>query len=131
MTLVVLTIVVIALLVAVLALFLFRIGMLLNRTADDLDDCVQSVKTISRHADAIRPGVMRINETGTTVIGALPLLCDGAESVAVAKNAPYGDTPGTSSAAAHAAAPVPSMVPSQGVGYLDEAKGSLGYQDAS
>jgi hypothetical protein len=36
MTLIVLTVIVIALLVAFLALFLFRIGRLLNRTADDL-----------------------------------------------------------------------------------------------
>jgi len=44
MALVVLTVVVIALLIAALAIFLFRIGMLLNRTAGDLEDCAQSVK---------------------------------------------------------------------------------------
>ncbi|HKR51028.1 MAG TPA: hypothetical protein VJT72_15865, partial [Pseudonocardiaceae bacterium] len=88
MTLIVLTVVVIALLIAVLAFFLFRIGALLNHTADNLDDCAQNVKNIAYQAKAIGPGVMRINETGTTVLGALPLLCDGAESVAVAKGAP-------------------------------------------
>jgi hypothetical protein len=42
MTLVVLTIAVITLIVAALAVSLFTIGGLLNRTADNLDDCEQS-----------------------------------------------------------------------------------------
>ncbi|HZE03473.1 MAG TPA: hypothetical protein VE155_17125 [Pseudonocardiaceae bacterium] len=137
MILIVLTIVVIALLIAVLAIFLFRIGMLLNRTAADLEDCAQSVKTVSNQASVIGPGVVRINETGTTVLGALPLLVDGAESVAVAKGAPYGAPPAPAPApvrpvAAPAAAPsmVPALVPSQGVGYQDGERGSLGYLDA-
>ena len=147
MTLIVLTVVVIALLIAALAIFLLRIGMLLNRTADDLDDCAQNVKNISYQAGAIGPGVVRINETATTVIGALPLLCDGAESVAVAKGAPYADSsvaapatgrPVTAPAAVRpAAAPAavrpaaaPATVPSRGVGYQDEERGSLGYLDA-
>src|SRR3954469_22644997 len=79
MTLIVITVIVIALLVAALAFFLLRIGVLLNRTADDLEDCAQNVRKISSQADVIGPGVVRINETGTTVLGALPLLCDGAE----------------------------------------------------
>jgi hypothetical protein len=146
MTLIFLTVVVIALLIATLAFFLFRIGGLLNRTADDLEDCAQKVKTVSYQADAIGPGVMRINETGTTVIGALPLLVDGAESVAVAKGAPYVDPSEAAPAAgrhrdgARAAAPAdapvaasvaaPSMVPSQSVGYMDDEEGGrLGYLD--
>jgi hypothetical protein len=129
MTLIVLTVVVIALLIAVLAIFLFRIGVLLNRTADNLDDCSQNVKNITHQAEVIGPGVVRINETGTTVLGALPLLCDGAENVAVAKGAPYAD-PSESPTAAPVAAP--STVPPQGLGYLDRDKrGSLGYLDAS
>lgn len=91
MILVVLTVVVIALLIAVLAIFLYVIGRLLNRTANNLDDCSQNVKNIAYHAEAIRPGVTRINETGTTVIGALPLLCEGAERIGIAKGAPYYD----------------------------------------
>ncbi|MBV9139666.1 MAG: hypothetical protein JO115_01870 [Pseudonocardiales bacterium] len=91
MILVVLTVVVIALLVAVLAIFLYVIGRLLNRTANNLDDCSQNVKNIAYHAEAIRPGVTRINETGTTVIGALPLLCEAAERIGIAKSAPYHD----------------------------------------
>jgi hypothetical protein len=128
MTLIVLTVVVIALLIAVLAIFLFRIGMLLNRTADDLDDCAQNVKNISYQAEAIGPGVVRINETGTVVLGALPLLCDGAESVAVAKGAPYVDP---SEAPSSTAAPGPSAAAPRGVGYLDGERGTLGYLDAS
>jgi HAMP domain-containing protein len=149
MTLIVLTVVVIALLIAVLAIFLFVIGALLNRTADNLDDCAQNVKNIAYQAEAIGPGVVRINETGTTVLGALPLLCDGAESVAVAKGAPYVD-PSEDSYSAPYSAPsstpystpsavttseAPAAVPaasSRGVGYLDEngARGNLGYLDA-
>jgi hypothetical protein len=145
MTLIVLTVVVIALLIAVLAIFLFAIGALLNRTADNLDDCAQNVNKIAHQAEVIGPGVVRINETGTTVLGALPLLCDGAESVAVAKGAPYLD-PSEDSYSAPYSAPystssavttskAPAAVPaasSRGVGYLDEdgARGTLGYLDA-
>jgi HAMP domain-containing protein len=155
MTLVVLTVAVIALLIAVLAIFLFVIGMLLNRTADNLDDCVQNVKNIVYQAEVVGPAIERINETGTTVVGALPLLCEAAERIGVAKSAPYVDpseTPysapsvdrsaappaapsvdrsATPPAAAHSAAhaAVPAASP-QGVGYLDEDRGNLGYLDA-
>ncbi|MGH3896810.1 MAG: hypothetical protein ACRDTA_00870 [Pseudonocardiaceae bacterium] len=134
MILIVLTVVVIALFIAVLAIFLFRIGLLLNRTADDLDDCSQNVKNIAYQTKAIGPGVVRINETGTTVLGALPLLCNGAESVAVAKGAPYAD-PSDPSTVPPVAAPsrVPSTVPPRGSGYLDTPDTpprGLGYMDA-
>jgi HAMP domain-containing protein len=141
MTLIVLTVVVIALLIAVLAIFLFAIGALLNRTADNLDDCAQNVKNIAYQAEVIGPGVVRINETGTTVLGALPLLCDAAERIGVAKGAPYIDPSessysapySTPSAVATAEAPVAvSAASSRGVGYLDEGGvgGNLGYLDA-
>ncbi|MGH3752096.1 MAG: hypothetical protein ACRDRP_05270 [Pseudonocardiaceae bacterium] len=121
MTLISLSVVVIVLFIAVLAIFLFTIGVLLNRTADNLDDCLQSVKKIIGQATGIGPAIERINTTGGTVVGALPLLCDAAEKIAVAKSAPYDD---------------PSAVPSRsagypdggGVGYLD--RGGLGYLDA-
>lgn len=104
MTLVVLTVVVIATLIVVLAIYLFLIGVLLNRVADNLDDCLQNVKTITGQAEVIVPGVERINATGGVVVGALPLLCHGAESIAAKPAAPpAGATP---------AAP-------RGVGYLD------------
>jgi hypothetical protein len=156
MTLVILTVVVVALLIAVLALFLFTIGVYLNRTADNLDDCAKNVKNIAHQAEAIGPGIVRINETGATVIGALPLLCDGAERIGVAKGAPYIDpseapysapSPASTTVTSEAPAPATSEAPtlagpaapvvvvatsSQGVGYMDKdgPRGSLGLLDA-
>ena len=85
--LVTLTVIVIALLVGVLAIYLFVIGFLLNRVADNLDDCLGNVKTIAKQAEVIVPSVEHINRTGGVVSGALPLLYTGAERVA-AKLAP-------------------------------------------
>lgn len=87
MTLIVLTVVVILVFVAVLAGFLFVIGVLLNRIADNLEDCLANVKTIVKHAEVIIPEVEHINRTGGVVAGALPLLYGGAERIA-AKLAP-------------------------------------------
>jgi hypothetical protein len=151
MTLIVLTVVVIVLLIAALGIFLFRIGVLLNSTADGLADCAQNVEKVARQAEVIGSGIERINEAGTTVVGALPLLCDGAERIGVAKGAPYVDpsevrhsapfaasTAVTSEAIAapntviSAAPAVVSPAPARGVGYLDEdgPRGSLGLLDA-
>ncbi|MGH3717915.1 MAG: hypothetical protein ACRDRI_03560 [Pseudonocardiaceae bacterium] len=80
--LVVLTVVLIALLIAVLAIYLFVIGFLLNRVADNLDDCLANVKTIVKQAEPVIPGVEHINRTGGVVAGALPLLYGGAEKIA-------------------------------------------------
>lgn len=110
MTLIISTVVVIALLVTVLVIYLFVIGVLLNRTADNLNDCLQNVQTITEQAKVIVPGVERINNTGGVVVGALPLLCEGAERVAAQSAAPAA--PAVPAAAAPAPAP-------QGVGYLD------------
>jgi hypothetical protein len=98
MTLIVLTVVVIALLVAVLASYLLAIGVLLNRIAGNLGDCLQNVKAIAEQAEVMGPAVERINGTGGVVVGALPLLCDGAERTAA------GPAP--------AAAPAPAAPPS-------------------
>ena len=92
MILVVLTVVVIGLLIAVLAIYLFTIGVLLNRIADNLDDCLGNVKTIAQHAEVIIPGVEHINRTGGVVAGALPLLYGGAERIAT-KLAPPAPVP--------------------------------------
>lgn len=92
MTLIVLTVVVIGLLTAVLAIFLFIIGVLLNRIADNLDDSLENVKTIAKHAEVIVPEVEHINRTGGVVAGALPLLYGGAERIA-AKLAPSTPAP--------------------------------------
>ncbi|MGH3818075.1 MAG: hypothetical protein ACRDRE_10000, partial [Pseudonocardiaceae bacterium] len=50
-----------------------------------------NVKNIAYQAEVIGPAIERINETGGTVVGALPLLCDAAERIGVAKSAPYID----------------------------------------
>ncbi len=113
MTLIILTVVVIALLIAVLAAFLFAIGVLLNRIADNLDDCLGNVKAIAGQAEAILPGVGRINQTGGVVAGALPLLIEGAEGIA-AKVTPPREAPLISDSGLNGASAVPA-----GVGYLD------------
>lgn len=92
MTLVLLSVLVIALLVAVLAIYLFWVGVLLNKIADNLDDCNSSVKTILGHAKLIIPAVEHINRTGGVVAGALPLLYGGAERIK-AKLAPPAPAP--------------------------------------
>jgi hypothetical protein len=79
--LVVLTVVVIAVLTGGLALYLFWLGTLLNRIADNLEDSTDLVRRIDDHAKVIRPGVAHINEVGGVVAGALPLLYGMAEQV--------------------------------------------------
>ncbi len=79
--LVVLTIVVIALLIAGLAFYLFWAGTLLNRIAGNLEGAADTVRTIVGHAELIGPGVGHINETGGVVAGALPLLYGMAEEI--------------------------------------------------
>jgi hypothetical protein len=83
MILVVLTVALSALLIAVLASYLFAVGFLLRCIADNFDDCLANVKTIVKHAEVIVPGVEKINRTGGVVAGALPLLYGGAERIAV------------------------------------------------
>jgi hypothetical protein len=88
MTLILLTVICIAALIAVLAIYLFVIGVLLNRIADNLDDCLENVKTIAKHGEVIIPGVEHINRTGGVVAGALPLLYGGAEKILAKLTAP-------------------------------------------
>jgi hypothetical protein len=90
--LITLSVLVIGLLIGVLAIYLFWVGSLLNNIANNLDDCLQSVKTIVDHAEVIVPGVEHINRTGGVVAGALPLLYGGAERIA-AKLAPPTPAP--------------------------------------
>jgi hypothetical protein len=80
-TLVVLTVVVIVLLIAGLAFYLYWAGTLLTRIAGNLEDCGGLVHTIVGHAEQIGPGVEHINETGGVVAGALPLLYGMAEEI--------------------------------------------------
>lgn len=88
MLLIVLTVVCIGALIAVLALYLLTIGILLNRIADNLDDCLGNVKTIATQAEPVISGVEHINRTGGVVAGALPLLYGGAEKIAAKLAAP-------------------------------------------
>lgn len=92
MPLIIVTAICIAALIATLAIFLFIIGVLLNRIADNLDDCLGNVKTIAQQAETVIPGVEHINRTGGVVAGALPLLYGGAEKIA-AKLAPPTPAP--------------------------------------
>ncbi|MEU4672810.1 hypothetical protein AB0F91_33815 [Amycolatopsis sp. NPDC023774] len=94
-TLVVLTVVDIALLVAGLAVYLFWVGGLLARIATNLEDCAETVRRISTHAETIVPGVSHINRTGGVVAGALPLLYGMAEEIVVGATytPPTGERP--------------------------------------
>ena len=92
MSLVVLSVLVIGLLIGVLAIYLFVIGQLLHNIADNLDDCLGSVKTILGHAEVIVPAVEHINRTGGVVAGALPLLYGFTDRIA-AKLAPTPPPP--------------------------------------
>jgi hypothetical protein len=80
-TLVVLTVIVIVLLVAGLAVYLFWVGSLLNRIAGNLEESFELAATILGNARLIGPGVERINRTGGVVAGALPLLYGMAEEI--------------------------------------------------
>jgi hypothetical protein len=80
-TLVVLTVIVIVLLIAGLAFYLYWTGTLLARIAAGLEECGGLVRTIVGHAEQIGPGVEHINETGGVVAGALPLLYGMAEEI--------------------------------------------------
>ena len=76
-----LSVVVIALLIAGLAFYLFVVGGQLKRLATNLEECAQLVRTIVGNAEVIAPGVEHINRTGGVVAGALPLLYGMAEGI--------------------------------------------------
>ena len=99
MSLVLLSVLVIGLLIGVLAIYLFVIGQLLHNIADNLDDCLGSVKTILGHAEVIIPAVEHINRTGGVVAGALPLLYGFTDRIAAKvapRPAPAAEGPRTS-----------------------------------
>ena len=77
----VLTAVVIGVLTGGLALYLFWLGSILNRIADNLEESADHVRNIDDNAKVIRPGVVHINEVGGVVAGALPLLYGMAEQI--------------------------------------------------
>ena len=91
-TLVVLTVIVIVLLIAGLAVYLFWAGSLLNRIAGNLEESFGTAAEILGHAKLIGPGVEHINRTGGVVAGALPLLYGMAEEI-VADVTPAAERP--------------------------------------
>lgn len=129
MTLIILTVVVIALLLAALAIFLYAVGVFLNRTSGNLGECVDSVEKIVSEVAKLGPGVKRINGAGGALVDALPVLCEAAEQIGVAKSAPYVEPFSNVSLVQsdHSTVPVTSV---SGLGYLDEKSGNLGYLDA-
>lgn len=80
-TLITVSVIVITALIAGLAGFLFLLGSQLSRIATLLEECAQIVWKIKGDAEAITPGVERINRTGGVVAGALPLLYGMAEGI--------------------------------------------------
>lgn len=117
MTFVGLSVVIITSLIAVLAIYLFTLGVLLNRIADNLGDCLQNVKKIHYQAKVIGPAVVRLNQTSKELADAMPLLYGGAEAL-VAQSAPptvgYLDVP-EAPELVHAS----SQARPSGLGYLD------------
>jgi hypothetical protein len=79
--LVVLTVLVIVVLIAGLAFYLYWAGTLLERIAGNLEESLAVAGEIVGHAKLIRPGVEHINRTGGVVAGALPLLYGMAEEI--------------------------------------------------
>lgn len=85
---VVLSVIVIVLLIAGLAFYLFVVGGQLTRVAGNLEDCRDLVRTIKANAERIDPGLDHINRTGGVVAGALPLLYGPAEAIVADVTAP-------------------------------------------
>ncbi len=79
--LVVLSVVVIVLLIAGLAFYLYVVGSQLTRIATNLEECSGLVESVKRNAEVIQPGVEHINHTGGVIAGALPLLYGMAEGI--------------------------------------------------
>jgi len=80
-TLITLSVVAIAVLIAGLAFFLFVLGSQLGRVATLLEECAVLVRQIKTDTEVIAPGLQSINQTGGVVAGALPLLYGFAEDI--------------------------------------------------
>jgi hypothetical protein len=78
---VILSVIVIVLLIAGLAFYLYVVGSQLQRVATNLEECAEIVRTVVGHAEVIEPGVEHINRTGGVIAGALPLLYGMAEGI--------------------------------------------------
>ena len=75
------TVIVIVLLIAGLAVYLYWAGTLLDRIGANLEGAAEIVRGIVSDAELIGPGVEHINQTGGVVAGALPLLYGMAEGI--------------------------------------------------
>ena len=64
MTLIAVTVVIIGLLVAALAIYLFMVGAVLNRVASNLGDCLPGIRTIAGQVQVVDPDIKRLNKTG-------------------------------------------------------------------
>ena len=82
-TQIVLSVLVIVLLIAGLAFYLYVVGSQLTRVATNLEACAELVRTVERNASVIQPGVEQVNHTGAVIAGALPLLYGMAEGIVV------------------------------------------------
>jgi hypothetical protein len=80
MILIAITVVLVALFLVIVGCFLFAIAVLLGRIADNLDDCLENVKKIVGQAEAVLPGLGRINQTSGLLVRALSALIEVAES---------------------------------------------------
>jgi hypothetical protein len=85
---VVLTVIVIVLLIAGLAFYLYWAGTLLDRIGAKLEGAAEIVRGIKSDAELIEPGVDHINQTGGVVAGALPLLYTMAEGIVAGVTGP-------------------------------------------
>jgi len=79
--LIVLTVLVVVVLIAGLAFYLYWAGTLLDRIGANLEGAAEIVRGIKADAELIGPGVGHINQTGGVVAGALPLLYGMAEQI--------------------------------------------------
>jgi hypothetical protein len=114
-TLIVFTVIDIALLIAGLAIYLWIVGTQLARVAGKLEECNEVVWQIKANAEPIRPGVEHINRTGRVVAGALPLLYGMGEGIVT--GATYEPSPDEHRAPARPAMGRRRSRLAEGVGY--------------
>ncbi len=112
----ILTVVEITALIAVLAIYLFIVGMQLKKVAGNLEDAADLVWKIKQNAECIEPGLKRINHTGAAVAGALPLLYGMAEGIVV--GATYKSDPNSHPAPARPAMGVRRSRQLDAVGFI-------------
>jgi hypothetical protein len=96
---VVMTVVDIAVLVGVLAFYLFWVSSLLRSIADGLGEVNEMVGDVIGHASTIVPDLQHANRTLGSISGALPLLYGLAEKIVAKKTARPAASSGRAGAA--------------------------------